>query len=268
MKNDLEKFIAQNRDQFDTETPPPFVLDRILDKMQEEKKAEHPKGIVISFSAIRWVAAAAVLLIVGTAAFLMLRPQPEQVNIVKAKPIMHQDKQIAQTQPTEEKPVVSKSIDSVDHDLDMRQQKLMAKMRERNPNPEKHVAYASLTENTESPARRITETMAIEKSGNDNNQVIDALVQTLTTDANSNVRLAALDGLAKFYQETYVRHQLTDALKKQHDPVVQIAMINMLVRMRTSGILEQLNQLVNNADTQKPVKDCAYSGIMRLQSSI
>jgi hypothetical protein len=265
MKDDLEKFIAKNRDQFDTETPPPFVLDRILDKMQPEKK-EKPAGILIPFRTIRWAAAAAVILVVGTVAFLMLRPSPQVVNVVSVKPPVHENAEIAQT-PVQKKPVVSKSIDSVDNDLDMRKQQLVAKIHGRKPGNERHIAYASFNDNTESPAGRIAETMATEKLANDNNQVIDALVQTLNNDANSNVRLAALDGLAKFYREAYVRHQLTDALKKQHDPVVQIAMINMLVRMRTSGILEQLNQLVNDANTQKPVKDCAYSGIMQLQSS-
>lgn len=265
MKDDLEKFIAKSRDQFDTATPPPFVLDRILDKMQPETK-EKPAGIVISFNTLRWAAAASVILIAGAVAFLMLRPKPQAAVIAKTSQPVHKNNSIEQVA-TVEKPSVRKSIDSLDNDLDMRKQRLIAKVRERRPRPEKQVSYASLSNNAESPAGRIVETMATEKLVNDNNQVIDALVQTLNNDANSNVRLAALDGLAKFYREAYVRNQLTDALKKQHDPVVQIAMINMLVRMRTSGILEQLNQLVNDAGTQKPVKDCAYSGIMQLQSS-
>ena len=263
MKDDLEKFIAKNRDGFDDKTPPPFVLGRILEEMQPEQK-EKPVGIVISFRVIRWAAAACVLLIAGAIAFLTLRHQPEStVAVVRVKPHVVQP-DTSTTVIAANKPA-QKSIDSVDNDLNVRKQVFVAKLKEHHPVNQQHVMYASL-DNMESPASRLA-AVSTEKIGQKDNYVIDALVKTLNNDPNSNVRLAALDGLAKFYQETYVRKQLTNALNQQHDPVVQIAMINLLIRMRTSGILEQLEQLVNDQNTQKPVRDCAYSGINQLQSS-
>ena len=105
------------------------------------------------------------------------------------------------------------------------------------------------------------------KLKNTGNDIVDALVNTLNTDPNANVRLAALDGLTRFYRDDYVRKKLIASLKKQQDPLVQIALIDLLTRMRESGILSELEKIVNDENTQKAVKDCAYSGIIQLRSS-
>jgi hypothetical protein len=130
----------------------------------------------------------------------------------------------------------------------------------------KRVMFAGL-QNMESPASRITAAYAAEQLQNQGNDIVDALVQTLNTDPNGNVRLAALDGLARFYRENYVRRQLIASLGKQQDPVVQIAMIHLLTRMRASGILEELDRMVHDENIQKAVKDCAYSSILELRHS-
>ena len=128
----------------------------------------------------------------------------------------------------------------------------------------KQVMFAALN-NMESPASRINATLEAYKLKNTGNDVVNALVETLNTDPNA--RLAALDGLTRFYRESYVRKELIASLKKQQDPVVQITMINLLIRMRESGILAELEKMVNDENTQKAVKDCAYSGILQLRSS-
>jgi hypothetical protein len=263
MKDDLEKFIADNREGFDTKTPPPFVLDRILEEMQPEKQHK-PKGILISFRAIRW-AAACLILLAGGVIFLTLHKTSSPAGIVKTR-LPKQQADTAATHLTAANKPIQKSMDSVDHDLGLRKQALLAKLQRHRPVPQKEVTFASLR-NMESPAGRINAAAAAERLPNQGNDVIDALVQTLNSDPSSNVRLAALDGLARFYQESYARGKLVDALKKQRDPVVQIALINLLVRMRASGVLEQLDKMANDENTQQAVKDCAYSGILELRSS-
>ena len=241
MKDDLEKFIADNRESFDTKTPPPFVLGRMLEEMQPEKKHKSA-GILISFRAIRW-AAASVILVAGGIIFLTLHKATGPANIVKIKlPKLQADNVAAHL--AGNKPA-QKSIDSVDHDLLLRKEALLAKLPGNRRFSQKQVMFASLR-NMESPAGRITATKAAEKMPNEGNDLVDAFVQTLNSDPSSNVRLAAIDGLARFYQERYVRQKLVGALKKQRDPVVQIALINLLVRMRASGILEQLDKMAND----------------------
>ena len=271
MKNNLEDFIKDNRDKLDTKTPPPEVLGRILAQMQSQEKPKE-KGILIPFNVLKW-AAACVVLLAGVTAFWALHKKPENtmaVNHAAVKPQIAQPQtdsavkapvQIAQIQP-----VPSKSVETVDRDIASRKNALLVRLNEKTSRAEKQVMFASLA-NMESPATRINAASQAYKLKNTGNDVVDALVETLNTDPSANVRLAALDGLGRFYRETYVRKKLIASLKKQQDPLVQIALINLLTRMKESGILSELEKMVNDENTQRPVKDCAYSGIMQLKSS-
>lgn len=94
--------------------------------------------------------------------------------------------------------------------------------------------------------------------------VVNALVKTMNEDKNTNVRLAALDALSKFHQEPSVRKALIASLAKQNDPIVQIALIQLMVKMKEKGVLKDLNRIIEDTNTIKPVKDEAYSGILKL----
>jgi hypothetical protein len=95
-------------------------------------------------------------------------------------------------------------------------------------------------------------------------QVVNALVNAMNEDTNSNVRLAAVDALSKFYKDPTVRRELIAALSKQKDPIVQIALIQLLVKMNEKNVVDDLNKIVDDEQTIKPVKDEAYSAIMKL----
>jgi len=272
VKNDLEKFIKDNRDAFDKKMPPPIVLDRILQQMGVKEEVK-PKGVLIPFRVI-WMAAACFLLMAFGAAFWIFKKQTETAAIVKtAPPAAPQVKSLASTtakaepaaEATKNENPARKSVEAVDEDLARRQQVLMARLEASNLRSQKEVVFAGLR-NMESPATRITVASEAYKLKNTGNDIVDALVSTLNNDPNANVRLAALDGLARFYSETYVRKKLVASLKKQQDPIVQIALINLLTRMKESGILSELDKIVNDENTEKPVKDCAYSGIITLRS--
>jgi hypothetical protein len=94
--------------------------------------------------------------------------------------------------------------------------------------------------------------------------VVEALAKTLNEDKNTNVRLAALDALSKFQQEPKVRTELVSSLSKQDDPIVQIALIQLMVKMKEKGVLKDLNRIIEDDNSIKPVKDEAYSGILKL----
>ena len=273
MKDELEKFVSDNRDSFDRKTPDPAVLNRVLEQMQAKGQVK-PAGILIPFRAVRW-AAACLILVACSIVFWTLQKRPETTGIVKNKiagngqvknPGDDTIKQGRVAELAESKPAKRKSVDAVDDDLALRKQALLAKLKAKNVRSGKEVMFAGLN-NMESPASRITAASEAYKLKNTGNDVVDALVKTLNNDPNANVRLAALDGLARFYRDGYVRKKLIASLKKQQDPLVQIALINLLTRMRESGILEELNKIVNDENTQKGVKDCAYSGIIQLRSS-
>src|SRR5947199_292919 len=63
-------------------------------------------------------------------------------------------------------------------------------------------------------------------------EVVNALVKSMHSDPNTNVRLAALEALTKFRAQPHVRKVLIESLAIQKDPVVQIALIQLLVQMK------------------------------------
>lgn len=273
MKTDLEQFIRDNENKFDNKKPDPAVLNRVLQQMQANA-APKPAGIVIPFRVVRWAAASLIFVACGIT-FWLLQKSPETMAVVKTKvtvapPAKNTATDTLTPAPTtavaENQTARRKSVDAVDRDLAARKQELVAKLKGEQEHSEKQVTFAGLKD-MNSPASRIT--AASEASGlkNTGNDVVNVLVTTLNTDPNTNVRLAALDGLARFYREGYVRKKLVASLKKQQDPMVQIALINLLTRMKESGILTELDKIVSDENTQQSVKDCAYSGIIQLRSS-
>jgi hypothetical protein len=122
----------------------------------------------------------------------------------------------------------------------------------------------ALIQNDESASKRIqgvNVAMTIEKS---DPQVVKALLKAMNQDPNTNVRLAALDALSKFYSDPAIKNELIEALSTQKDPVVQIALIQLMVKMKEKTIVNDLKRIIDDADAIKPLKDEAYTGIMKL----
>jgi len=123
----------------------------------------------------------------------------------------------------------------------------------------------SMLDNQHSASQRIQGVnVALNDIQQADNEVVSALVKAMNDDPNTNVRLAALDALSKFHQYPAVRKELIASLAKQKDPVVQIALIQLMVKMKEKGIVKDLEHIIDNDETIKAVKDEAYSGIMRL----
>src|SRR5258706_2544260 len=90
----------------------------------------------------------------------------------------------------------------------------------------------SILENQQSASQRVMgATVAYEMKQADD-EIVNALVKAMDEDPNTNVRLTALEALGKFYQQGHVRSKLIKSLSTQKDPVVQIALIRVLVQMK------------------------------------
>ena len=61
-----------------------------------------------------------------------------------------------------------------------------------------------------------------------------------------------------------VRKILITALSSQTDPVVQISLIQLLVRMKEKGVVKDLERIVDENKSMKAVKDEAYTGLLKL----
>jgi hypothetical protein len=118
--------------------------------------------------------------------------------------------------------------------------------------------------NDQSASQRIQGVNVSLKFEKANDAVVDALVKTMNEDPNSNVRLAALEALSRFINEKNVRQAIVNSLPKQKDPIVQIQLIQLLVKIKASGVVDDLQKIVEDDETMHAVKDEAYSAIMKL----
>lgn len=85
--------------------------------------------------------------------------------------------------------------------------------------------------------------------------VISALVKTLRLDDNINVRLAALEALSAKVDNPDVREALVDAIAYQDNPVVQIAIAELMAQIEESSAKTQLEALIDNPDINPLAKE-------------
>jgi uncharacterized protein with von Willebrand factor type A (vWA) domain len=118
--------------------------------------------------------------------------------------------------------------------------------------------------NAESASQRIQGVNVAMTIASPDDEVVKALVRTMNEDNNSNVRLAALEALSKFIDDQQVRKELIASLAKQKDPIVQIQLIQLLVKIKEKTVVNDLQKIVDDEGTIQAVKDEAYSGILKL----
>lgn len=121
-----------------------------------------------------------------------------------------------------------------------------------------------MLQNRQSASQRIQAVNTSYQMQTADQDVIQALVKSLNEDPNTNVRMAALDALGRFSQEPEVRKALIAALPRQEDPIVKIALIEWMVKMKEKTVVKELENIVNDSEQMKAVKDAAYSGILKL----
>ena len=96
-------------------------------------------------------------------------------------------------------------------------------------------------------------------------QVLGALLRTVDYDQNVNVRLAALDALHSSASNDMVRKGLLQSLARQKSPLVQIALIDLLVDIRDRDAANSLKSLTGQADLNPDVRERADWALGQLQ---
>jgi hypothetical protein len=91
--------------------------------------------------------------------------------------------------------------------------------------------------------------------------ILARLVNTLDTDPNPNVRLAAVEALYLFRKEAGVKDGLVRSLAVQDSPLVQMALIDLLVEVREARAAEALKSLIESEWTNPDVKKRAEEGL-------
>jgi hypothetical protein len=96
-------------------------------------------------------------------------------------------------------------------------------------------------------------------------EVLAALIQTVRTDSNVNVRLAAIDALKRFGSDQQVRAGFVQSLSPTESPLVQIALIDALADLREHQAAPVLKELETAERVDSIVKQRARLALQRIQ---
>jgi HEAT repeats len=96
-------------------------------------------------------------------------------------------------------------------------------------------------------------------------QVLAALLDSVNHDPNVNVRLAAADALRTFAMTSASRTQIARAIIPQSAPLVQIALIDLVVDLKDSSSITELKQVAGNDSLNPSVRERAAWAVERLQ---
>lgn len=95
-------------------------------------------------------------------------------------------------------------------------------------------------------------------------QVEQALLQAVNHDSNVNVRLSAVDALAKYMGNPEVQRALADSLPMQDSPLVQVALIDVLAQTNGKGTAPALEKVSKDMDADPAVRQRATEALKKL----
>ena len=111
----------------------------------------------------------------------------------------------------------------------------------------------TLLENS-SASKRILAVTNAEEFTNKDTKIIEALINRLFFDKNTNVRLAAAEALSKFSSETLVRDALIKSLETDNNTTVQIELIIILSKIQEKRAIKPMEKMLENEETPQYVK--------------
>jgi hypothetical protein len=120
--------------------------------------------------------------------------------------------------------------------------------------------------NQSSVTERINGLTMTSQLENVDSQFLSTLLLLLNSDSDVNVRLAAIHTLSKYAENEYVRQELVKSLGLQSSPLVQIALIDLLSSIQEYDSYPTLMRMIENPDTNNPVKMRAKKALTRLIS--
>lgn len=127
----------------------------------------------------------------------------------------------------------------------------------------KELVMLSMIEN-QSASERIRAVSYAEEMVQPNQEIIESLIKTLKTDESPNVRLASAEALKKFSSNKVVRAELVKAMETQDDPILQIALINLMVEIEEKSAVKQLRKWSESVEINEVVRKQADLGLQIL----
>ena len=91
-------------------------------------------------------------------------------------------------------------------------------------------------------------------------KVMGALMHTLRFDNSVDVRLAALDALSRYADRPEIRRELVDALQTTQSPLVQVALIDLLVDLHDKSAVPQFKKFQQDPEARSYGKEAGGLG--------
>jgi hypothetical protein len=85
-------------------------------------------------------------------------------------------------------------------------------------------------------------------------QVLSALLHTLRYDQSVDVRLAALDALSRHSRQPQVHQGILDSLQREQSPLVQVALIDLMLEWRDRDAARRLQELEQTPNLNPTVR--------------
>lgn len=98
----------------------------------------------------------------------------------------------------------------------------------------------------------------ISTSGESSSTLVDALVRTMNSDKNVNVRLAAINALSGMMDKNEsAKTELINSLSVQENPLLQISLIQVLTESGVKEAKDEIESISNDENTNEQVKEYA-----------
>lgn len=116
----------------------------------------------------------------------------------------------------------------------------------------------------DSASKRIKALYESQQFENTDTKIIQALINRLFFDENTNVRLAAAEALSKFSSLEMVRSALIKSLEAEQNPSIQIELIQILAKIQEKRAIKPMQKLLNKEEIPNYVKQELQSNIATL----
>ncbi len=145
----------------------------------------------------------------------------------------------------------------------LRQQEQIQALVDEVQQTRKLMVLSLLEQNSASQRIKALNTVQRERPGHDP-QIVEALLRTLHTDDNINVRVKAAEALLEFADRPEVIDALVAALPRQEHPEVQITLIDVLVALKAKQAVDEFRHILEAEEKLDVVKNRAAAGIEQL----
>lgn len=258
MDDKLEKFILQHREEFDDLVPGKDLFTKIQAGINQK-----PKSPLIMILGSYWKMgiAASLLVTTGFGLFWLSNNSEAEQNTPIVMQIKDSELEINENYLSEPR-IVKEPI-----------QKISEEIPDAVHQTVKFIAYPKISSsdinlnklrNSGSASERYKIASEALDTKHLDKEIVNALFFTMQNDENTNVRLAAFESLSLFAHEKNIKNQFIKSLTTQKDPVIKVAIIELLTNLRTERIRDYLEEIAGNKDADPMIIEKAHQGLIRL----